>query len=184
MKYFLKLLMMAFVMFAVEPGEGGGDGGSGDGIEPPEGGSEGGVATPAPASNPGSANPPNDTVNVPKEVFEKIASSVEHMENMHAINAAVTGIKSEIPDFDLGKVHAKLEEMHKTDPEAAKALNRPAGWKMLWKSELADGDVKADGVNGGRKNGGDTGRDDLASKINSGDSSIRDQADFYAKYFE
>jgi len=178
---------MACMMFVVEPGEGGG-GSDGDnpGGDPAAGGGDSGNGAPAApsASDNGGGDGTSDTVNVPKEMFEKIVGSVEQMENMHAVNSAVIGIKAEIPDFDLGKVHAKLEEMFKTDPEGAKALNHPAGWKMLWKSELADGDVAADSVNGGRKNGGETNRDDLAQKINSGDSSIRDQADFYSKYFE
>lgn len=172
-------------MFIIDPGEGAGNGGTGDGIEPPQGG--GGDSGNANAlqgtagASGGDANPPSDTVNVPKDVFDKIANSVEHMENMHAINAAVTGIKSEIPDFDLGKVHAKLEEMHKTDPEGAKALNHPAGWKMLWKSEIAEGDVKADGVNGGRKTSGDN-RRDLVDRIRSGEADAGERASLLEKY--
>lgn len=177
MKYFLKILMMAMVMFITEPGDGGGDGGSSDGIEPPEGGN-----TPPPSSSASNnSDGGQETISIPKEVYEKITSSVEHMENMHAINAAVTGIKSEIPNFDLGKVHAKLEEMHKTDPEAAKALNHPAGWKMLWKSEIADGDVPADGVNGGRKTSGDN-RRDLVDRIRSGEADAGERASLLEKY--
>lgn len=179
MKHFLKFLMMACVMFVVDPGEGGGGTDSSDSTDGDLG--SGGSADQIPASTGGEQSTTSDTVNIPKEMFDKIASSVEHMENMHAVNAAVTGIKAEIPDFDLGKVHAKLEEMHKTDPDGAKALNHPAGWKMLWKSEIAEGDVEVDGVNGGRKTSGDN-RRDLVGRIRSGEADAGERASLLLKY--
>jgi len=186
MKHFLKFLMMAIAMYIVEPGDGGGSDGGDGGIEPP---SDGGGSSDVPGGSDGKPNPndpggapaTSDTVSVPRDQFEKIAASVEQMETVAAINAAVSDISARVPGFDLGKVHAALQEMHKTDPEGANLLNNPKGWEMLWKAEIADADVAADAVNGGRKSEGG-GRRELIDRIRNGEADASERAGLLGKY--
>lgn len=173
-------------MYVVDPGEGGGSDGGDGGIEPPADIGSGG-GTPADSnthnspSDPGGGATIPDTVSVPRDQFEKIASSVEQMETAAAINAAVSDISARVPGFDLGKVHAHLQEMHKTDPDGAKLLNNPKGWEMLWKAEIADADVNADPVNGGRKSEGG-GRRELIDRIRNGEADASERASLLGKY--
>lgn len=182
MKKFLQLLMMAVAMYVIDPGEGGGDGSGSDAIDPPTDGSTPGGSDAG--STPGDAaggSEGSDAVSVPRDQFERLTASVEQMENAAAISAAVSDISARIPGFDLAKVHAHLKEMHKTDPEGAKALNTPKGWEMLYKAEIADGDVNADPVNGGRKSEGG-GRRELIDRIRNGEADAGERASLLGKY--
>lgn len=179
MKHFLKLLMMAMVMFIVDD-EGGG--GEGSGVTPtPDGGSGDGVPT---ASAQHEAGGDGDTVTVPKSFIEQVASmhnTVTAIETERMVNSAVTDIKARNPDFDVDKVKNHLIELKKTDPEKAAALNNPQGWELLWMRDISEKDVGGDDVNHGRKHTGDS-RRDLIDRIRSGEADAGERASLLGKY--
>jgi len=162
-------------------------GGNGDGGDTGAVADDGGTAV-VPNSQDASANAGDgeDTITVPKSVLEQMASmanTVNAIETERGINSAVEDIKGRNSDFDIGKVKEHLLELKKTNPEEAARMNNPQGWELLWLRDIAEKSVSADAVNNGRNVSGDSGRDELASKINSGNGSIEDQAEYYAKYF-
>ena len=182
-KSFLKFLLLAVMPLFFVGDEGGGstvdDGGSADNSG--DGGQQSAAATP-PQGQSQTATQDTNIVSIPKEVFEKLTSTVGEMASERAISKAEAEIVSRNPGFKLNEVHAHLKEIYKTDPNRAESLNNPAGWEMVYKAEIAPAKVEADAVNHGRKAADNPERDGIISKIKSGDGSLSDRAKLYEQY--
>ena len=181
-KNFVKFLLLAVMPLFFVGDEGGGstvdDGGSADNSG--DGGQQSAAATPQSQSQ--AATQDTNIVSIPKEVFEKLTSTVGEMASERAVSKAEAEIVSRNPGFKLNEVHAYLKEIHKTDPNRAESLNNPAGWEMVYKAEIAPAKVEADAVNHGRKAADNPERDGIISKIKSGDGSLSDRAKLYEQY--
>lgn len=162
-KSFFKILAMAMMLSIVED-EGGG---SYEGVD------EGAVA-PAPESA--------DTVTMSREELQQLMAPMQEYSQEKAVNAAVSDIQTRIADFDLGKVHDALKEMHKTNPSQAEAMNNPQGWELLHMRELAGKTVSADAVNSGRNVDSDGGRQAVIDKIARGEGGVSDRVSLMEKY--
>jgi len=140
LRVWFALCMSMLFMFAVAD-EGGGAGGDDDFlIDEPE-------PTPKDPEAPKDPEPVKKVEEKPPlqtELDEETKKKIEDLEAdkasrdvEKAISAAVDGIKAEYPDFDIEKVSAFLQEMHKTNPEKAEAYNTPAGWEAVWLKNFA-----------------------------------------------
>jgi hypothetical protein len=124
----------------------------------------------------------SDTVTMSREELQQLMAPMQEYSQEKAVTAATTDIQSRIADFDLGKVHDALKEMHKTNPSQAEAMNNPQGWELLWMRELASKTVSADAVNAGRNVDSDGGRQAVIDKIARGEGGVSDRVSLMEKY--
>lgn len=97
--------------------------------------------------------PKENVVSVPKEQWEEVTKTVEEVARERYFNQTMDAIKSEIPEFDHGRVVEKLKEIHAKDPKKAAEYNTPVGFKLLW-HEMSRNVATNDPVNGGGQKGG------------------------------
>lgn len=96
-----------------------------------------------------------DKDNKLKDLESKVKSLdeiVTKKQQEEAVNTAVSNIKKDYPTFDDKKILDKLNEINKTDPKRAEALNNPAGWELLHLKYFQPKDVDNDDFDGGRNN--------------------------------
>ena len=168
MKLFWKLLMMAvYISFGENEG-----GGSSE--------YEGEAASDIPATTSETQN--NDSVTMSREELQQLLAPMQEYSQEKAVTAATSDIQSRIPEFDLGKVHDFLKEMHKTNPAQAEAMNNPQGWELLHLREFAGKTVNADAVNGGRNVASDGGRNEIVARLKAGEGSRFDAENLLEKY--
>jgi len=99
------------------------------------------------------ATPKDDVVSVPKDQWEEVTRTVADVQREKYFHQTMNDIKSEIPEFDHGKVVDRLKEIHAKDPKKAEQYNTPVGFKLLW-HEMSKNVATNDPVNGGGLKGG------------------------------
>lgn len=163
-------------MFFTDPNDGAAGASEGD----PSAGDGGENTDPAaaPQAKPQEPNTPNITA----EDLSQIRSVVSEMASERATAKAVEAIKASTPDFDLKAVHARLNEIYKTDPQRAINLNNPAGWELLFKAELASKAPPADEVNHGRHSTANPRRAELIAKAQKNDASHEELGDLFLDF--
>ena len=99
------------------------------------------------------SEPKEDVISVPKEKWEEVTRTVEDVQREKYFHQTMEAIKSEIPNFDHGRVVEKLKEIHAKDPKKAAEYNTPVGFKLLW-HEMSANVATNDPINGGGQKGG------------------------------
>ena len=110
------------------------------------------------------------------EKLEKLEKAEKARSNQEAVEVAVTEIKGRYPDFDPEAVEEYLNELHKTDPEKAEALNNPIGWENVY-HQIKPLEPAHDEFNLGENIGGEDQSEEIFKKVKTeGTVSLQEQA--------
>lgn len=181
--FFLKTLMMLglFGSYLDDPNAGGGDGEFDPEIDDPE--PEPNPPANDPAGNPPPANdptPPAEDETVSKKDFDELQEYVQNEQREKANNKAFDEIKETHPDFDAKKVTEYLQELYKTDPDKATALNNPIGFENVYLKEFQVKPVDNDHPSLGRNVTAVNRSEEFETKLENGDIlSIDEQMKYF-----
>ena len=121
-------------MFYIDGGDGAGNGG-GEGDQNPNGDAAPADDTKPPDTTAKGDKPADDAkppTQLDKAQLEEFAKFLDEHRREKDITLAVSEIQKVHPKFDRAVIKARLQEIHKKDPNEAAFYNNPIGWKKLW----------------------------------------------------